>query len=793
MPSYMTLRSLLVPVLILGSQALSATHIVGGEMYYDHLGGSQYQVTVKLYRDCTGIAYDNPIRIGVYNGVTNAFLFSQNIAFPGATNVDVVLDNPCLAAPPSVCVQVALYTAVFDLPPTPEGYILSYQRCCRTPVIINVPNPGSLGLTVMTRVPGQDIVSNSSARFNMLPPIALCVNEPLVFDHSAIDADGDQLTYELCTPFDGGTGGTPNPIPGTNTQPPYTFIPWGTDYSETYPIDSSPIITIDPVTGQLTLTPTQQGSYVVGVCVNEYRNGVLLGITRRDFLFEVVPCDASVVAGVLSQAASAQVCVGTAINYTNTSVGASTYFWDFGDPATQADTSSVENPSWTYAEPGTYNVTLIANPGLTCSDTTVVVYAVYDIPVPLFDVPDALCGPSEIQFNAAGEYYPTADLQWDFGGSSQPPTASGQQVSSTFAPLGVQPVTLTATQNGCTGSFTANVAVHPFPVAAIQPQQQFCTGLTMNFGNASQGASSYAWIFGDPGDPGAGSTESAPSHTYSGTGTHPVTLIATSQFGCVDTVQSDFAVYETPLPTFTLPDTTCGNVEVTLEVEGQHFGAGADVQWDFGPLADPSTANGAEATTTFTPGEQNVTVTVTENGCTGSFAGSFIVFPLPDAFFVADLISPQPDGTVVTFTDQSASNGGNIVAWSWDIDDFFLGSDPVLVWTGVPVSHAVTLEITTDNGCVSTYTLGFTIIPEEIEIPNVFTPNNDGQNDYFVIVNGQYYENTLNIFNRWGTSVYSTTNYRNNWRGPELPDGTYFYVFTLSDGREFTGHLTLLR
>jgi gliding motility-associated-like protein len=54
----------------------------------------------------------------------------------------------------------------------------------------------------------------------------------------------------------------------------------------------------------------------------------------------------------------------------------------------------------------------------------------------------------------------------------------------------------------------------------------------------------------------------------------------------------------------------------------------------------------------------------------------------------------------------------------------------------------------------------------------VFTPNGDGQNEYFEIQNGQYYDNTLSVFNRWGQKVFETTNYRNAWRGTDLPEGT---------------------
>ena len=85
-----------------------------------------------------------------------------------------------------------------------------------------------------------------------------------------------------------------------------------------------------------------------------------------------------------------------------------------------------------------------------------------------------------------------------------------------------------------------------------------------------------------------------------------------------------------------------------------------------------------------------------------------------------------------------------------------------------------------------------------ISIPNVFTPNGDGKNDTFTIPDlSQYQENELIIVNRWGGEVYQSKNYRNNWTGDNLEEGTYFYSLkvTNSNGEveEYKGYITLLR
>lgn len=112
----------------------------------------------------------------------------------------------------------------------------------------------------------------------------------------------------------------------------------------------------------------------------------------------------------------------------------------------------------------------------------------------------------------------------------------------------------------------------------------------------------------------------------------------------------------------------------------------------------------------------------------------------------------------------------------------------------VPGTYNVTLTVTTADGCESMITLAYTIRPQQIIIPNVFTPNSDGKNDNFVIENGQYYDNTLAIYNRWGQVVLKRTTTRTRGVGSGVVDGTYYYVFTtVEDNKEYTGHVTILR
>lgn len=123
------------------------------------------------------------------------------------------------------------------------------------------------------------------------------------------------------------------------------------------------------------------------------------------------------------------------------------------------------------------------------------------------------------------------------------------------------------------------------------------------------------------------------------------------------------------------------------------------------------------------------------------------------------------------------------------------GATGAIAWADMQQSSTYT--VTATDGCGRSVEVStFVQVECDVVIPNVFSPNGDGMNDYWVIDGITSKQNTVRIYNRWGQTVYSTSNYRNNWAGTDLPDGTYFYeVLVLNRGEQevHTGHLTLLR
>lgn len=141
------LRAGALAMLCLGSWTAHATHLVGGEIFYTHLGGNNYLITLKVYRDCgpantLGTGFDDQVYIGMWDGNGNIGfndVLTIPLSFSNISSVPVVLGNPCGTPPPDLCIEEAIYSTQVTLPPNPYGWDLVWQRCCRNPSIDQQP------------------------------------------------------------------------------------------------------------------------------------------------------------------------------------------------------------------------------------------------------------------------------------------------------------------------------------------------------------------------------------------------------------------------------------------------------------------------------------------------------------------------------------------------------------------------------------------------------------------------------------------------------------------------------
>ncbi|HLV41457.1 MAG TPA: PKD domain-containing protein [Brumimicrobium sp.] len=573
-------------ILFLPAQ-LFASHIVGGEMYYDCLGDNNYRIVIKIYRDCNsdGAAYDRPIYLGIFDKSNNTRVRMEPVNYPGSDVLPVVFSSPCITAPSNICVQEAIYSKVINLPPLPEGYIIAYERCCRGPEIMNLFNPGSLGLTMTTTIPGTNsgVSCNSSPRFNNYPPLLLCNNEPLYFDHSATDPDGDDLVYELSTPFHGGSNLDPMPNPTTN--PPFSLINWGNGFGPTQPFGVTGPITIDPNTGQLTASPDLIGKFVVGVTVKEYRNGVLIGSTQRDFLFTVFNCVIDVNAKIVKQEdlnSFSSYCDGLTIYFENESYGGDTYEWNFGVPNDPNNTSTMLHPTFTFPNEGDYTVRLIINPGWACADTSYEEFSVYEGLNVSFEPPDPQCiSNNSFDFQGLGDYKNGATFEWEFGANATPSSATTENVNGVvYNSAGAYEVTYTANWNDCRAEFSDSVRIHREPILEFDFEGGlFCAPETVAFKDNSEADApmNYLWSFGD----GTTSQLKDPYHLYENPGLYDITLKVSTIIGCVSTLTLTkpelITIAPSPIAAFSInpENVTIFDSEVTISDEStdspQHY------------------------------------------------------------------------------------------------------------------------------------------------------------------------------------------------------------------------------
>ncbi len=546
-----------------------ATHIVGGEMIYDYLGSNNYRITLKIYRDCSSqVTFDGlqntngtvvPAIITVLQANGGQFgVF--DIGAPLVTLIPPTINSPCIQTPNNVCVEEGIYTYTVTLPAITGGYHVIYQRCCRNGTIINLLNPGTQGSTYYTKIPGpEDAINNNSPRFKNFPPIFLCNNLSFKFDHSAIDPDGDKLVYSLCPPFIGADGccpsignippapvspGCSNPpsvCPNVSLPPPYPFVSFVTPYSGSYPIASNPSISIDPNTGKLTGTPNLIGQYVVGVCVEEYRNNVLISTHFRDFQFNIVSCVVSVLSAVADQPKQ---CVGNTISFVNQSVsntGALTFLWDFGDPNIINDTSNAVNPTFTYQDTGIYVVTLISNPRKPCGDTVQKVIYVYPPLSIAFKPPQKQClKNNSFQFKADGAILAQTTYTWNFTSKATPSLSQAMNPAGiSFSEAGLFFVKLNAKQFACRDSFVDSVRVLRRPQAKINNLPvSLCDPATVTFSNGSMSdlPLKYIWRFSN----GKSFTGFETTQRFSPPGNYTATLTVITQSICIDTGITSF-------------------------------------------------------------------------------------------------------------------------------------------------------------------------------------------------------------------------------------------------------------
>jgi len=530
-------------LLLLCTFRAQATHIVGGEMTYTYLGSNNYDITLVIYEDCKNgqpqaIQQDTPAYMSVYQ-LHTMILVGQDLNIPLDASmsgmVPVNFNNACVSNVPSVCLLRKTFHRVFNLPPNPYGYIISYQRCCRNAEISNIQDPGSNGSTYYCTIPpSSTAANNNSAVFNNFPPQIICLNNPLSYDNSATDPDGDSLSYGFINACVGASPDSVKPVPfppDFNVWPYYDTVQYIVPaFSAIHPFPGSPIIQINPVTGLITGTPNRIGRFLVTVCCYEWRHGVLINRIFREFQFVVTDCSKVVVASIpqLSTDVNTYVveCKTYTVSFVNESTGGFAYHWDFGVPGHPEDTSTDFQPTFTYPDTGTFVVKLVVNPRSTCPDSISRFVKIYPYFQTSYTDSGIQCPGSPVYFtdHSSATIKPITSWTWNFGDGS---TSSTQSPEHTYTFGGTYNVMLIS-QNikNC-----IDTAVHQLIVENFKPfagnDTVIVKGESIEFN--AQGGTQYTW---SPTNNLSEANVNNPIGFYPDTGSYTYYVHVVSAYGC---------------------------------------------------------------------------------------------------------------------------------------------------------------------------------------------------------------------------------------------------------------------
>lgn len=701
---------------LLWPASLTARHIIGGVMSYECLGNGNYRFTLRMYRDCNCTMcadFDPAAFIAVYRCGQNTscaslgqFNYFDRVDVPlqSRTNISAP-DYPCLI-PPNVCVEEGIYVFNLNLPPSNESYHISYQRCCRNETISNIIDPVNSGATYTIELtPAAQQLCNSSPTFEELPPTVICSGTPLVYDHSANDPDGDQLVYSFCSPL---LGGGPLLDPGNYTTcfganpspacpPPYDNVAFlAPGYTPSSPMAGNPAITINANTGLITGTPIVQGQFVVGVCVEEYRNGVLLSRVFRDFQFNVARCDPTVEAQIDAdevingQEFIVNSCGISTITFDNQSfqqIFIDEFEWRF-DINGQTQTfsgSSNWDPTVTFPGVGQYTGELILNPLTACGDTAYISVNVFPAIEADFSFAYDTCVSGPVTFtdlSTTGSCCLTG-WNWSFGDGG---TSNFQDPFHLYMDPGNIPVTLTVRDtNQCTDQITQVISYFPVPALIVIAPSTFlgCAPEDVFFDNLSfpiDTTYDITWDFGD----GQTGDEISPTHTYTDPGTYTVSINIVSPIGCqTDTVFNNLITIR-PAPTAGFdysPDQPS-----TLEPTVTFLDASQDAVswlWNFGDGAFSSLRSPIH--TYRDTGLMAVQQVVFHpSGCRDTIIQYIDIKP-EVRYFLPNAFTPNSDSVNDVFKGVGAMEGAtafDLTIWNRWGELIFQSSDPDGAWNG---------------------------------------------------------------------------------------------------------------
>jgi gliding motility-associated-like protein len=264
---------------LLSSNEVKASHVAGGDFAIECLGNDSFLVTFNFFRDCDGISAPSSLGLD-FNSPCG------NVSVTASQDSSIEVSQLCPSAiTQSTCnngglpgIEQYYYSAIVVLPPCAAGnWVVDVSISARNPNN-NLSSSGSFYLE--SEINTDVTPCNNLPQFSAQPIPYVCAGQQVVYNFGVTEVDGDSLDFRFDDPLIG--AGNPAGFSG------------GFSATNPFPVP----VTLDPQTGQLTFTPTSamiQGGpsdfWVLKVCVDEYRNGVLVGTVCRDVQLTVQNCD----------------------------------------------------------------------------------------------------------------------------------------------------------------------------------------------------------------------------------------------------------------------------------------------------------------------------------------------------------------------------------------------------------------------------------------------------------------------------------------------------------------------
>jgi gliding motility-associated-like protein len=492
------------------------------------------------------------------------------------------------------------------------------------------------------------------------------------------------------------------------------------------------------------------------------------------------------------------------------------WFWDFGDGTSLIRTNNAPF-THTYAAAQPYKATLTVTTDKGCTSSLPQTKTVNFSPFVDFTLPDVCQADFFAHFTStstvADSTTDNLTYLWDFGDAGA--TATGKTVKYHYANVGVYNVKLTVTTaNGCTRDTVKQLTVNgSHPKAAFSFNKTTCSNQPVTFTNNAdvpgfnQGkVTSFTIDFGDGStvqsfrlDSGQTFTHSYPKEYIKPLTKYPVTMTAYSGASCLNVAIDTVYILPIPKTTFTPPANVCQN-SATLQLSTYVTpNAGGPAGVSSFVIDGTASTDGTFNPTTIALGSHQITCyyTVTATGCQDTTKATITVEPVATA-------DAGPDVTVLAggqIQIKASASGGNNLSYSW-YPTTGLSNSKIKQPTASPsvtTEYYLIVTSTTDNlACPVTDSVKVTVLEAPV-VPNTFTPNGDGRNDYWVIDHLNSYPGCIvEVYNRNGERVFYSIGYGTPWDGRynsvNLPVGVYYYIIDPKHGRsKMSGSITIIR